>query len=125
MSPALAALVQELIPTDDLPGAAEAGTAEAVLAHADELVLRGLAALDRIGFAQLPPEDRHQVLESLASGAAPAGWTADDPPPAQLWPAVRALALAQFYGSEQGRRVTGFPGPSVDRGGYRHTIVGD
>jgi len=123
MSPALAALVQELIPTDDLPGAAEAGTAEAVLAHADELVLRGVAALDRMGFAQLASAQRRQVLEQLANGAPPPGWAADDPPPAQFWPAVRALALAQFYGSEQGRRVTGFPGPSVDRGGYRHNIV--
>src|SRR5438094_567953 len=106
MSPALAALVEEIIPTDDLPGAAEAGTAEAVLAHADELILRGVAALERIGFAQLAPAQRHRLLEHLAGGAPPPGWTADDPPPSQFWPAIRALTLAQFYGSELGRQVT-------------------
>ena len=31
--------------------------------------------------------------------------------------------MALFYGSPLGHEVIGFPGPVVDRGGYRHTIV--
>jgi len=31
--------------------------------------------------------------------------------------------MALFYGSPVGHEVIGFPGPVVDRGGYRRTLV--
>lgn len=133
---ALAAFVCEMIPSDDLPGAREAGTADgvrAVLAAQPALALlaeRGFAALDRAAerlggqpFAALPPLERQRLLAALARGSQPAGWTAADPRPELFWTTLRGLAIALFYGSPAGRQVTGFPGPVVDRGGYRHNIV--
>jgi hypothetical protein len=62
-------------------------------------------------------------MRLLARGTPPPGWTAADPPPEAFWSTVRALAMALFYGSAYGRQVTGFPGPAVDHGGYRRTVV--
>jgi hypothetical protein len=133
---ALDAFVEELIPTDDLPGAAEAGTAESVRQALAErpavaaLSEAGFRALERasqqmagLAFAALPSEQRQHLMRLLARGSPPPGWTAADPPPEVFWSTVRGLALALFYGGPVGRQVTGFPGPVVDRGGYRHTIV--
>src|SRR5215211_5357903 len=135
-SAALEAFVAELIPSDDLPGAAEAGTAasvRAVLAARPPLAalaVAGFEALDRAAerhagrpFAALPTAERQQLMALLARGSAPPGWTAADPRPELFWAALRGLALALFYRSAAGRQVTGFPGPVVDRGGFRHTIV--
>ncbi len=38
-------------------------------------------------------------------------------------PAIRGLVVTHFYAGDFGRQVTGFPGPSVDRGGWRAAIV--
>jgi hypothetical protein len=132
----LAALVAETVPADDDPSAAEAGIAAAVvrvLAAVPEQaawVAAGCGALDRASraqhgqpFAALPSAARHALMTQLARGSPPAGWTAADPRPEQWWGAVRGLAVAQFYGSPAGHALTGFPGPAVDRGGYRHTLV--
>jgi hypothetical protein len=93
-------------------------------------VAAGCGALDRASraqhgqpFAALPSAARHALMTQLARGSPPSGWTAADPRPEQWWAAVRGLAVAQFYGSPAGRALTGFPGPAVDRGGYRHTLV--
>jgi hypothetical protein len=133
---ALDALVEELIPTDDAPGAAEAGTAASVrqaLAAQPAtaaLVEQGLRALERSSqvladrpFAALEPARRQHLMRLLARGTPPPGWTAADPPPEAFWSTVRGLAMALFYGSPLGHQLVGFPGPVVDRGGYRHTLV--
>lgn len=133
---ALDAFVEELIPSDDTPGAAEAQTAAAVrrvLARQPalaQLAEQGLRALDRASarlagqsFATLVPAQRQQLLALLARGSPPPGWSSADPPPEVFWTMLRGLALALFYGSPLGHQITGFPGPAVDRGGYRHTLV--
>lgn len=88
----------------------------------------GLAALNQaslaafqIGFSEASSAQRCEMMAQLARGEQPEGWIG--PPAAQLWIMLRHLGLSLFYGSELSRQVTGFPGPSVDQGGYRHTIV--
>jgi hypothetical protein len=133
---ALEAFVAELIPTDDEPGAAEAGTAAAVLQalaalpEQEAVLADGCRALDRASqarcqqpFAALPDAERQALMAQLARGIPPAGWTAGDPRPERFWATVRGLAVSHFYGSPLGHALFGFPGPAVDRGGYRHTIV--
>jgi hypothetical protein len=133
---ALEVLVEDLLPSDDGPGAAEAGTAAAVRAALAErpplaaLAEAGLRALDRASerlgghpFAALPAAQRHELMALLARGSPPAGWTAADPPPEVFWTTVRGLAAALFYGGPLGRQTTGFPGACVDNGGYAHAIV--
>src|SRR5262249_5560308 len=133
---ALDAFVREMVPTDDTPGAAEAGTTALVqqaLESAPPLaavVGPGLLALDRAStlrwgapFAALPAERRSELLTLLARGSPPPGWDAGDPSPEALWATARALVVGLFYGSPAGWALCGFPGPAVDRGGYRHTIV--
>ncbi|HLG72890.1 MAG TPA: gluconate 2-dehydrogenase subunit 3 family protein [Chloroflexota bacterium] len=124
----LEAFAEEMIPSDDLPGAREAGTAEAAAnvlrtAPGQEQTIRGLEALHRLGFADMPPAQRLQTMEQLAKGAPPPGWTAADPPAGKFWQALRALTVSLFYGSDTSRQVTGFPGPSLDSGGYVRNIV--
>jgi hypothetical protein len=133
---ALEAFVEELIPTGETPGAAEAGTAAAVRAALAErpalaaLVEQGLRALDRASerrggqpFAALAPAQRHELMALLARGSPPPGWTAADPAPEMFWAALRGLAVGLFYGGPLGHALAGFPGPCVDSGGYAHTIV--
>ena len=132
----LAVFVEDLLPPDDGPGAAEAGTAAGVRAALAErpalaaLAEQGLRALDRASerlggqpFAGLTPAQRHELMARLARGSPPPGWTAADPPPEVFWATVRGLAAALFYGGPLGRQATGFPGASVNAGGYGHTIV--
>jgi hypothetical protein len=125
---ALDAFAREMIPSDDLPGAAEAGTAEAVAAvlrasPGQQVAIAGLEALTRLGFVKMPSPERQEMMTLLARGTPPGGWLPTDPPPATFWRAIRGLTVALFYGSEYGRQVTGFPGPSVDKGGWKHTII--
>ena len=130
MEETVRALVEELIPSDDTPGAREAGTADEVLGEIEvsPTLTEGIAALERasfaaygIGFAAASGELRRALMDQLARGQQPAGWSG--PPVATFWMAMRNLTMSLFYGSELSRAVTGFPGPSVDRGGYRQTIV--
>jgi len=123
----LEALACEIVPSDDLPGAREAGTADAAAAalrsrSAQDPITRGLEALQRLGFADLASANRQAAIEKLTRGTPPDGWRSGDPPPEQFWPAIRGLIVALFYGSAAGRQVTGFPGPSVERGGWAHRI---
>jgi Gluconate 2-dehydrogenase subunit 3 len=133
---ALDVFVEDLIPSGDTPGAAEAGTAAAMRAALAErpplaaLVEQGLRALDRAGerlggqpFAALPPAQRHELMALLARGSPPPGWTTADPPPEAFWATLRGLAVGLFYGGPLGHQVSGFPGACVDGGGYAHTIV--
>lgn len=132
----LEAFVAEIIPTDEDPGAAEAGTAAQVAAALRDaprlaaVVVPGLRALDRASraahgtpFAGLDAAARQALLVQLARGTAPAGWTVADPAPASFWAVARNLAAACFFGSPTGAALCRFPGPVVDRGGYRHTLV--
>jgi hypothetical protein len=132
----LEVFVEDLLPSDDGPGAAEAGTAAAMRAALAErpplaaLAEQGLRALDRASerlggqpFAALPAAQRHELMALLARGSPPPGWTAADPPPEVFWATVRGLAAGLFYGGPLGRQATGFPGACVDTGGYTHAIV--
>lgn len=135
-SAALTALVDEIIPRDEAPGAVDAGVVGTLLDLLEtqppvaELIRDGLEALDRVSharfgkpFADAPTPDRQALLQLLAEGTAPPGWQPTDPAPARFWTTIRSLVVGLFYNSPEGRRDVGFPGPSVDRGGYRHTIV--
>jgi hypothetical protein len=132
----LEAVVVELIPTDDTPGAAEAQTAVALqqlLLEDGELaalIVGGLVALERASharwgcaFAALASPERHELLRAVSRGVRPTGWTCADPRPEVFWATLRGLAVSYFYGSPLGWQLAGCPGPVVDRGGYRHTLV--
>jgi hypothetical protein len=136
MNDTLTAFVEDVIPSGEGSGAAEAGTAAAVRAALAErpavaaLAEAGLRALDRASerlggqpFAALPAEQRHELLALLARGIPPPGWGTGDPPPEVFWATLRGLAVGSYYGGPQGRAATGFPGACVDCGGYTHTIV--
>ncbi|HZU07890.1 MAG TPA: gluconate 2-dehydrogenase subunit 3 family protein [Chloroflexota bacterium] len=132
----LEAVVAELIPTDDTPGAVEARTAAALqqlLLEEGELaalIVRGLLALERASharwgrsFTALASPERHELLRAVGRGLRPTGWTCTDPRPEVFWATLRGLAVSYFYGSPLGWQLAGCPGPAVDRGGYRHTLV--
>ena len=134
--PTLDAFVDSVIPRDETPGALDAGVADAVLAtiqsqpEVARLLETGLEALERASrahcgrlFASASTEDRQALLRALAEGREPPGWGPEGPPVGPFWNVARGLVVRLFYGSPAGWAEVGFPGPSVDRGGYRHTIV--
>src|SRR5215210_105763 len=113
---ALAVFVEELIPSDDLPGAAEAETGTALRRWLEQrpalagLVEQGMQAVERAsqqltgqGFAALPSVQRQHLMAMLARGSPPPGWTAADPRPEVFWSTVRSLAMALFYSGPFGQ----------------------
>ncbi len=126
--PTLQAFAEQMIPTDADPGANEAHTAEQaarVLATAPghDLTVKGLEALHRLNFAHMTEAQRRDVMERLARGTPPPGWTAADPAPQRFWQLLRGLVVTLFYAGDYGRSLTRFPGPSVDTGGHVKNIV--
>jgi Gluconate 2-dehydrogenase subunit 3 len=132
----LDAFVDTMIPRDETPGALDAGVADAVLATVQSqpevarLLETGLEALERAShvhcgrpFASASTEDRQALLQVLVEGREPPGWRPGGPLVGPFWNVARGLIVRLFYGSPAGWAEVGFPGPSVDRGGYRHTIV--
>jgi len=134
--PTLDAFIDTVIPRDETPGALDAGVADAVLASVQsqpevaQLLETGLEALNRASRAhcrrrqpERRTEDRQALLQVLAEGREPPGWGPGGPLVGPFWNVARGLIVRLFYGSPAGWVEVGFPGPSVDRGGYRHTIV--
>ena len=133
------ALVARIIPTDDAPGATEAGCVHFIdkaLAHEDaalrEAYVGGLARLAGVTrrrfdkrFVELSPEQRDAVLMSLEDGVAE-GWPSDGIRSQDFFEMVRAHAVYGFladprYGGNRdyvGWRFVGYPGPRHHTGGY-------
>lgn len=132
------AITARLIPTDQEPGAREAGCVNFIdkaLAHEEEarrpLYEAGLAALDAVcakrfgkAFVALEPEPQDAVLASLQDGSAE-GWSGPVPAP-EFFAALREHTIVGFladprYGGNRGFagwKVVGYPGPRHHLGGY-------
>ncbi len=136
---ALEAFCARILPTDEEPGATEAGCVNFIdkaLANEDAsaapLYAGGLAALDGVAgarfdapFATLEPKDQDAILESLEQGTA-TDWPLAELPAPLFFETARAHTIIAFlaeprYGGNRdfaGWRVAGYPGPRHRRGGY-------
>jgi gluconate 2-dehydrogenase gamma chain len=133
------AISGRIIPSDDEPGAVEAGVVNFVdkaLANEDKALLpvyrAGLAGVDAVArkrlakpFVDLAPGDQDAVLGALESGKA-GGWPKGAVGAADFFVAVRAHTVCGFlcdpgYGGNRdhvGWKVVGYPGRQHHRGGY-------
>ena len=133
------AITARIIPTDDEPGAVEAGCTNFIdkaLAHEDAALKpvykTGLAGVDAVSrarfvkpFVQLSAEQQDEVLAAVESGKAD-GWPEGDVAPAKFFEAVRAHTIIGFladpkYGGNRGWagwKVVGYPGGGHHLGGY-------
>jgi gluconate 2-dehydrogenase gamma chain len=133
------AITARIIPTDDQPGAVEAGCTNFIdkaLAHEDAalkpLYKDGIAGIDAVSrerfqkpFVALSAEEQDEVLAALESGRAD-GWSAKGHPPAKFFEAVRAHTIIAFladpkYGGNRGYAgwtTVGYPGGGHHLGGY-------
>lgn len=133
------AIAARIIPTDDEPGATEAGVVNFVdkaLANEDKALLpvykAGLAGVDavaqrrfRSAFVALTPTEQDDVLLGLESGKAD-GWPKGTIGASDFFAAVRAHTIFGFlcdpaYGGNRdyvGWKVVGYPGRQHHRGGY-------
>lgn len=133
------AIAARIIPTDDEPGATEAGVVNFVdkaLANEDKALVpvyaAGLAGVDAVAkkrfqkaFVALGPDDQDQVLAALESGKAE-GWPKGAVGATDFFTAVRAHTVFGFlcdpaYGGNRdyaGWKVVGYPGRQHHRGGY-------
>lgn len=135
---AVEAITARILPTDDLPGALEAGCVgfiDKALAHEDAAALpayRGaLRELDRVcrgaegsGFAALPPAAQDRILASLEEGRL-AGWNPEVADPVAFFATIRMHTILGFvldprHGGNRdhvGWQVMGYPGPVHHLGG--------
>lgn len=133
------AMAARIIPTDDEPGATEAGVVNFVdkaLANEDKTLApvyqAGLAGTDAVAtrrfgksFTALTTAEQDDVLLALESGKAD-GWPKGAVGSADFFNAVRAHTVFGFlcdpaYGGNRdyvGWKVTGYPGRQHHRGGY-------
>ncbi len=133
------AITGRIIPTDDDPGALEAGCVNFIdkaLAHEDtslrpqyDIGVRGIdaEAKRRTGkpFAELDPTSQDEVLVSLEAGTA-ADWPSDEITSQQFFETVRLHTIYGFladpkYGGNRnysGWKLVGYPGPRHHLGGY-------
>jgi gluconate 2-dehydrogenase gamma chain len=136
----LEAITGRILPTDQEPGAIEAGCVNFIdkaLAHEDAaarpLYALGLAGTDAVArhrfgrpFVLLAAEEQDQVLVALEQGGAP-GWPEGAPASAVFFASVRAHTVIGFladpkYGGNRdfvGWKLVGYPGPRHHLGGYR------
>jgi gluconate 2-dehydrogenase gamma chain len=139
------AIAARIIPTDDEPGATEAGVVNFVdkaLAHEDAALVpvyqAGLAGIDAVAtkrfgtpFVALAPAEQDEVLLALertlaGTGADVDGWPKGAIGPNDFFTAVRAHTVFGFlsdpvYGGNRdhvGWKVVGYPGRQHHRGGY-------
>ncbi|UXY17134.1 gluconate 2-dehydrogenase subunit 3 family protein [Chitiniphilus purpureus] len=115
-------LVHLILPTDATAGAAQTGTAEAVvytlsLKGPDTIagLQQAIAVIDATAqqqygqpYAQLPDDAAQAMTAAIAASE----------PLAPFWGAVRSLAVLHFYAQPAGYEPLGMPGPSIDRGGF-------
>jgi gluconate 2-dehydrogenase gamma chain len=133
------AIAARIIPSDDEPGATEAGVVNFVdkaLANEDKALrpvyAAGLAGVDTVAqkkfrraFVALAPADQDEILAALESGKAD-GWPKGAVAAADFFAAVRAHTVYGFlcdpsYGGNRdyaGWKVVGYPGRQHHRGGY-------
>jgi gluconate 2-dehydrogenase gamma chain len=133
------AIAARIIPSDDEPGATEAGVVNFVdkaLAHEDKALVpvyrAGLAGVDAVAkkkfrkaFVALAAAEQDEVLGALESGKAD-GWPKGALGAADFFAAVRAHTVYGFlcdpaYGGNRdyaGWKVVGYPGRQHHRGGY-------
>jgi gluconate 2-dehydrogenase gamma chain len=133
------AISGRIIPTDDEPGAVEAGVVNFVdkaLANEDKALRpvyeAGLAGVDAVAkqrftkpFVDLAATEQDEILLALEGGKA-AGWPKGPVGSADFFAAVRAHTVFGFlcdpvYGGNRdyvGWKVTGYPGRQHHRGGY-------
>lgn len=133
------AISARIIPSDDEPGAVEAGVVNFIdkaLANEDKALApvyaAGLPGVDAVAqrrfqksFVALAPADQDVVLAALESGDA-AGWPTIPVPAKDFFAAVRAHTVFGFlcdpsYGGNRdyaGWKVVGYPGRQHHRGGY-------
>jgi gluconate 2-dehydrogenase gamma chain len=134
------AITGRILPTDDTPGALEAGCVnfiDKVLAGEDAVALpayrSALAELDRLcrirfeaDFAALPATRQDRVLAELETGTID-GWSADAAAPEGFFATVRMHTILGFvldprHGGNRdyvGWKTMGFPGPVHHLGGAR------
>ena len=135
----LEAITARIIPTDEQPGAREAGCVNFIdkaLAHEESkarpLYEAGLDATDTVSsaahgarFVELTPVQQDAVLVEIEAGKAK-GWPAGAPPSPVFFEVVRAHTVIGFladpkYGGNRdfaGWKVSGYPGPAHHHGGY-------
>jgi gluconate 2-dehydrogenase gamma chain len=133
------AIAARIIPTDDEPGATEAGVVNFVdkaLAHEDKTLApvyaAGLPGVDAVAkkrfqkaFVALGPGEQDEILAALESGKAD-GWPKGAVGAADFFTAIRAHTVFGFlcdpsYGGNRdyaGWKVVGYPGRQHHRGGY-------
>ncbi len=133
------AITARIIPTDDDPGALEAGCVNFIdkaLAHEDaelrpeyEAGLLGIDAVSERRFAKrfvdLDPGQQDAILVALESGRAD-GWPTGEVGPDQFFETVRKHTVWGFladprYGGNRdyvGWKLVGYPGPRHHAGGY-------
>jgi gluconate 2-dehydrogenase gamma chain len=133
------AITGRIIPSDDEPGAIEAGVVNFIdkaLANEDKLLVpvyqAGLPGVDAVAkkrfqktFTALAPDQQDQVLTALESGKAD-GWPKGPVGAQDFFTAVRAHTVFGFvcdpsYGGNRdyaGWKVVGYPGRQHHRGGY-------
>jgi gluconate 2-dehydrogenase gamma chain len=134
----LEAITARIIPTDDVPGAREAGCVNFIdkaLANEDAelrpVYEAGLPAIDAVAnkkhdrpFVELTGEEQDALLAELQDGKAD-GWSAPVPSQ-QFFEAVRVQTIIGFlsdptHGGNRdyaGWKVVGYPGSAHHRGGY-------
>ena len=133
------AVTARIIPTDQEPGAIEAGCVNFIdkaLAHEDAKLKpvyeKGIAGLDLVAkqkhakpFVELGPEQQDDVLVAVESGKAE-GWPSGRVPAAEFFAVVRMHTIVGFladpkYGGNRGHvgwKVAGYPGGGHHLGGY-------
>lgn len=133
------AICARIIPTDHEPGAREADCINFIdkaLAHEDAQALpvyqAGVVGVDAVAqqrfetaFAELEATRQDEILAALEAGKAP-GWPAGPVEAAAFFETARAHTIIGFladpkYGGNRdfaGWRVTGYPGPRHQLGGY-------
>jgi hypothetical protein len=135
----LEAISGRILPSDDGPGAIEAGCVNFIdkaLAHEDAaarpLYAQGLLGTDQVArrrfgrvFADLAPAEQDEVLEALERGGAP-GWPEGPLASPVFFATLRAHVIVGFladpkYGGNRGFagwKLVGYPGPRHHLGGY-------
>jgi gluconate 2-dehydrogenase gamma chain len=134
------AITARIIPTDDAPGAVEAGCVNFIdkaLANEDASALplyqAALRELDRVcqeglesSFVDLAPADQDRILSELETGVL-ADWRLEDARPEAFFETLRMHTILGFvldprYGGNRdyvGWKTMGFPGPVHHLGGSR------
>ncbi len=133
------AISGRIIPTDEDPGAVEAGCVnfidkalayeEADLRRLYQAALRAIDGLAEARFGQpfvdQPTERQDEILLALESGDVP-GWSSDRASPSEFFQIICAHTIIGFladpsYGGNRdyaGWKLIGYPGPRHEFGGY-------